>query len=269
MGVALADDRGPTAFLRAGRFLAAERQEVLRPFDRCGDFAQQFLQVFVALDEVNFRRVYDQQVRRRVVKEEVLVGFDDFFEVVLADGLLSRRVLLLQPLLQHLGSGLQVNHQVRRRHQLAEVVVVAVVGFEFLVVEVQVGKQLVFFKNEIGDDKFLRVRAQVERLQLLEAPNQKRELRLKRSPGLAFVKRAQQGSLLGIGDALGVQSFREDCRQRALAHAYGTFNCNVAREIKKLGHEVLNAKESSSREYPERRARAIEEEVNRGQSAIS
>src|SRR6266496_4987983 len=50
--------------LRAGCFLAAQRQEVLRALDRGGDFSQQLLQVFVALDEVDLRRVHDQQVRR-------------------------------------------------------------------------------------------------------------------------------------------------------------------------------------------------------------
>ncbi len=38
---------------RARRFLPPQRQEVLRPLDRLADFAQQFLQVFIAVHEIN------------------------------------------------------------------------------------------------------------------------------------------------------------------------------------------------------------------------
>ena len=45
---------GPTQpDLRAGRFLPAQRQEVLCALDRFGHFSQQFLQIFVAVDEIN------------------------------------------------------------------------------------------------------------------------------------------------------------------------------------------------------------------------
>jgi hypothetical protein len=49
---------GPTTndqrrFSGTHRFLSAQRQEVLRALDRLGHFAQQFLQVFVAVDEIN------------------------------------------------------------------------------------------------------------------------------------------------------------------------------------------------------------------------
>src|ERR1700686_1974333 len=35
------------------RVLPTQRQEILRALDRLGDFTQQFLQVFVAIDEIN------------------------------------------------------------------------------------------------------------------------------------------------------------------------------------------------------------------------
>jgi len=38
----------------AGGFLISQREEVLRPLDWGGNFSQEFLQVFVALDEINF-----------------------------------------------------------------------------------------------------------------------------------------------------------------------------------------------------------------------
>jgi len=39
--------------LHAHRVLPAQRQEVLCALDGLGDFAQQFLQIFVAIDEIN------------------------------------------------------------------------------------------------------------------------------------------------------------------------------------------------------------------------
>jgi hypothetical protein len=101
--------------LRAGRILTAQRQEILRALDRGGDFFQQFLQVFVAVDEVDLGSVHDQQVGLRVVKEKVFVGLHHFHQVILADGLFAGRVLFLQPLLQHFRRGLQIDDQVRRR----------------------------------------------------------------------------------------------------------------------------------------------------------
>src|SRR5579859_1770273 len=49
-------------FLRPDRFLPTQGQEVLRAFNRLGHLAQQFLQVLIAVDEINLRGVDDQQV---------------------------------------------------------------------------------------------------------------------------------------------------------------------------------------------------------------
>ena len=43
----------PLKDLQAHRVLPAQRQEVLCALDGLGDFAQQFLQIFVAIDEIN------------------------------------------------------------------------------------------------------------------------------------------------------------------------------------------------------------------------
>ncbi len=47
------DNWRPSTALRTGRFLAPQRQEVLRPLDGFGDLAEQFLEVLVAVHEVN------------------------------------------------------------------------------------------------------------------------------------------------------------------------------------------------------------------------
>ena len=89
------------------------------------------------------------------MKEKVLVRLDHFFQIILVDRFLSRRILLLEALLQHLGRGLQVNHQVGRGQLLTEIVVIAVVGFEFLVVQIEAGEELVFLEDEVGDHGLL------------------------------------------------------------------------------------------------------------------
>jgi hypothetical protein len=48
--------------LRAGRFLAPQRQKVLRPLDGRRNLLQQFLQILIALHEVNLGSIHDQQV---------------------------------------------------------------------------------------------------------------------------------------------------------------------------------------------------------------
>src|ERR1700722_9605319 len=150
--------------LRAGRVLAAERQKVLRALDRRGDFFQQLLQVFVTVDEVDLGGVYDQEIRLRIVKEKVFVGLHHLHQVILADGLFSGRVLFLQPFLQHLRRGLQIDDEVGCRKLLAKIIEIAIVGIELLIVEVEAGKELVFFKNIIGNDSLVRARSQIERM---------------------------------------------------------------------------------------------------------
>src|ERR1700675_2663184 len=230
--------RHPTN-LRAGRFLAPQWQEILRTLDRRRDFFQQFLQVFVAIDKVDLGRVHDQQVGLRVVKEKMFVGLHHFHQVILADGLLAGRVLFLQPLLQHFRRGLQIDDQVGRRNLFAKIIEVAIVRIEFLIVEVEAGEELVFFKNVIGDDGLIRPRPQIERPQLLKAADQECQLGLEGSARFAFVKCLQKWIVFRLDDALGRQSLSENPRQCALPNSYGTFDRNVTGKLEKLGHRFV------------------------------
>src|SRR5205807_1472940 len=227
------DKRPP---LRARRFLAAQRQEVLRALDRLGDFAEEFFQVFVVINEVDFRGIDDEQVGRGVVKEKVLVGLDDFFKIIVVDGLLAGRVFLLETFLQNLRRGLQVDDEIGCRQLLAKEIVVAVVGFEFLVAEVEASEKFIFLEDKIRDHCALRMRAEIERAQLLEAPDQECELRLERGAAITLVERAQERILLGLNDALRIQTIGEDSCQRALADSDGAFDCDVAGTLEKIRH---------------------------------
>ena len=79
------------------------------------------------------------------------------------------RVFFFKALLQNVGRGLQVDHEVGRRELLAEKIVVAVVSFELLIVQIEAREKFVFFENEIGNNGPIRARPGIERPQLFEA----------------------------------------------------------------------------------------------------
>src|SRR6185437_8151374 len=134
--------------LRAGGFLAPQRQEVLCAFDGLRDLTQQLLQIFVAFNEIDLGGINDQQVRRRVMKEKVLVSLDHLFQILFADRLFGGGILFLQALLEHFRSRLQIDDQVGRRQLFAKIVVIPVIGIEFLVIEIEAGEDFVFLEDE-------------------------------------------------------------------------------------------------------------------------
>jgi hypothetical protein len=140
--------------------------------------------------------------------------------------------------LQHFRSRLQINHEVRRGNLFAKIIEVAIVGIEFLIVEIEAGEELVFFKNVIGDDSLIRMGTEIERTQLFEAPDQECQLCLEGGSRLALIERLQKRIVRRFDDALGRQALSENRCQGALAHAYGTFNRNVTGKFEKLGHGV-------------------------------
>src|SRR4029077_16329826 len=97
-------------------------------------------------------------------------------------------------------------------------------------------KHLVFFEDEICNNRLVRSRSEIKRPQLLIAPHQKRKLRLERRSSLAVVKRAQKRIRLRLHHTLRIQPLGENSRQRALADSNGTFYRNVTRKLKEIGH---------------------------------
>ena len=170
------------------------------------------------------------------MKEEVFVGLDHFFQIIVADGLLAGRALFLQPLLQHLGRGLQVDDEVGRGHVLPEQLVVAVVDLKLGIAEVQAGEQLVLLEDVIGDIGLVGIALEVERAQLLVARDKKRELRLEGRARLALIKRPQKRIVFGLADALRVQGFGNHLAERALADSDRAFDCDVPGWFEKVRH---------------------------------
>src|ERR1044071_7301500 len=173
------------------------------------------------------------------MKKEVFIGLDHLFNVVVAHGGFTGDVFLAQALLQHVGRGLKVNHQVRRGQLLAEELVIAVINFQLRIAQIDVGEDLVFFKDVVGDDGLARLGPHFKPLQLLKAADKKGKLGLESGAALAFIKRAQKRIVLRLDYALRVQPVRDDVGQRALAHADGAFHCYILWWFKKLGHVLL------------------------------
>ena len=148
-------------------------------------------------------------------------------------------VLLLQPLLQHLGRRLQVNHQVGRRNVLPEQIVVAVVNLQLVIAQVQAGKQLVFLEDVIGNDRLVGIALHVQRGQLLIPRDQKGKLRLEGRTALSVVEALEERVALRFADALRVQRLRDDLAQRALADSDGAFNGDIARRFEQVCHGTI------------------------------
>src|SRR5438128_251978 len=139
------------------------------------------------------------------MKEEVLVGTGDFFNVVVAYGNLGGSIFLAQALFQHLGRGLQVDDQVRQGKLPAEVLVIAVVDLQLGIIEIDVGKNFVFLKDVISHYRFLRFTADLQMLELLKAPHHEGKLRLKGGAALAFIKSPQKRIVFRLNHALRVE----------------------------------------------------------------
>ena len=105
---------------------------------------------------------------------------------------------------------MQIDDQVGSGQQLAKIVVIPVVGVQFLIVEIEAGEDLVFFEDEIRNDQFLGLRSRIQVAQLLETVDQERELRLKRGARLTVVKSAKKRIMFRIGHALRIQAFGEN-----------------------------------------------------------
>src|SRR5580692_3215693 len=124
----------------------AQREEVLRALDRLLQAAQKLLKVGVALDEIDFRGIDYEQVRRGVAEEEMVVGADDFVKVSARDLPFGGRFFLRDAIAQDFGSGLEIDHQIGRFQGRRKDFKVTVVKLQLFVVKIDVGEDLVFLE---------------------------------------------------------------------------------------------------------------------------
>src|SRR5712692_4270341 len=93
-------------------FGGAEGEEVLGSLDGFLKATEEKLEVVAALDEVNVRRVDDQEVRGRVAKEEVFVGARNFLDVFEGDASFVAGSLLNDASTEDFGLGLQIDDEI-------------------------------------------------------------------------------------------------------------------------------------------------------------
>src|SRR6266699_2512714 len=134
-------------------FRGTEGEEVLGSFDRLLEAVQEKLKVFAALDEVNVRRVDDQEVRGRVAEEEMFVGARDFLDVFEGDASFFARSLLGDAGTEDFGLGLEIDDEIGSGKVRGEGFVIALVELQLFVGEVEIGEDAVLLHEEIGEER--------------------------------------------------------------------------------------------------------------------
>jgi hypothetical protein len=185
--------------------------------------AKEKLEVVAALDEVNFGRVDHEEVLSGVAEKEMFVGAGDFFDVLRRDVRLVAGGFFGDAGAEDFGLGLEINDQVGSGKIGGEGFVVALVEFEFGVVEIEVGEDAVLFHQEIGKDRARGFDGE-SFAQALLALDQKVHLGAKSGPGLGLVEVGKEGIILAIVDAASVEAFGKDARKSGFADAQGSFN---------------------------------------------
>ena len=210
---------------------AAQGQEVLCAFDRFLKATKELLQIFAALDEIDFGSIDDQQVGSGITKEKVFVGASDFFDVFGGNLFFFLGFFLGDSGAQDFRFGLQVNHQIGFGEFGGDGFVVAFVKFEFRVIEIQIGENAVFFHEEIADDGTGRV----SRHGLADAfLALDQEVHLGAESGAAFcsIEIGQKRIVFAIIDAPGMQTFSEDAGEGRFADAQRALDHDKARRLR-------------------------------------
>jgi len=180
---------------------------------------------------VELRGLDDQQRRRRVVKEEVLVRLVQLPQVlrVRAERGVLRRALPLARTTEHdVGGGLEIDHQIRRRDVAGEQLVEPLVDEQLVVVEVQVRVDLVFLEQVVRD-RTLREQIGLPQADLLPVPvEQEEELRLQGRTRPIGVEVRQKGILRLLEHGGHVKACAQTLGQGRLPHTRRAFNRDVA-----------------------------------------
>ena len=138
---------------RSGR-LARPGDAVLRAAGHGLDLADQIVDRFVGAGGIELRGLDHQKRAGRVMEEEVLVGLVQFLEVPIArdrDVGFGTPGAVAQPAREHVGRGLQVDHQVGSQDVAREKVVQALVDKELVVVEIEKRVDPIFVEDVVAD----------------------------------------------------------------------------------------------------------------------
>src|SRR6266581_1327835 len=218
-------------------FGGTEGEEVLGALDGFLKATEEKLEVVAALDEVNVRRVDDQEVRGRVAKEEVFVGARNFLDVFEGDASFVAGSLLGDAGAEDFGLGLEIDDEIGSGKVRGEGFVITLVELELFVGEVEIGEDAVLLQEEIGEERAGSFDGEGFAEALL-ALDEEVHLGAEGGAGFCIVEIGEEGIVLAIIDAAGVEALREDPGEGGFADAQRAFNDD---ETGKLRAALRNA----------------------------
>src|SRR5712692_6354793 len=217
--------------LRKPHLFGAEGEEVLGAFDGILEAAEELLEVFAALDEVDVGGVDDQEVGGGVAEEEMFVSAGDFLDVFGGDVGFVAGGFFGDAGAEDFGLGLEIDDQVGCGNVGGEGFVVTLVELELGVVEIEVGEDAVLFHEEIGEDRAGSVDGEGFAEALL-ALGEEMHLGAKSRSGLGVVEVGEKGIVFAIVDAAGVEAFGKDAGESGFADAERAFNDDKAGRLR-------------------------------------
>ena len=209
----------------------------MRSFDGLLEALEEELEVVAALHEIDFGRIDDEEVRGGIAEEEMFVGAGDFLDVFGSDVGFVAGSFLGDAGAENFGFGLKINDEVGSGKVGGEGFVVALVEFELGVVEIEVGEDAVLLHEEIGKHRAGGFDGESFAETLL-ALDEEVHLGAKSRAGLGFVEVGQEGIVLAVVDAAGVEAFGEDAGEGGFADAKRAFNDD---KTGRLGTALRNA----------------------------
>src|SRR5216683_1475595 len=205
----------------------AEGEEILGAFDGFLEAFEEELEVVAALDEVDVGGVDDEEVGGGVAEEEMFVGAGEFLDVFGGDVGLVAGGFLGDAGAEDFGLGLEIDDQIGSGNVGGEGFVVALVELELGVVEIEVGEDAVLFHEEIGEHGAGSIDGEGFAEALL-ALDEEIHLGAKSGAGLGFVEVGEEGIVLAVVDAAGVEAFGKDAGESSFADAQRAFNDDEA-----------------------------------------
>jgi hypothetical protein len=203
----------------------------LGAFDRVLEAAEELLEVFAALDEVDVGGVDDEEVGGGVAEEEVFISGGDFFDVFGRNLRFVAGGFFGDAGAEDFGLGLEVDDEIGSGNAGGEGIVVAIVEFKFFVVEIEIGEDAIFFEKEIGEDRAGSFDGESFADAFL-AFNQEIQLGAESGAGFFLVEIGEEGIVFAVVDAAGVKALGEDFGESGLTDAERAFNDDEARRLR-------------------------------------
>ena len=200
-------------------------------FDGVLEAAEELLEVFATLDEIDVGGVDDQEIGGSVTEKEVFVGTSDFFDVFGSDVGLFARGFLGDAGAKDFRFGLKVDDEIGCGNVGGQRFVVTVVEFELFVIEIEIGEDSVFFHQKIGEhgtgsldgegfaDAFLALEEEVH-------------LRVEAGAGFFLVEIGEEGIVFAVVDSACVKAFGEDFGEGGFADAERAFDDDEAGRLR-------------------------------------